>query len=460
MALNEALGRELERALATEQAEQRLPTLIAGVARDGALCWSGAAGTTGAPDGVPPGTATQYRVGSITKTFAAVAVMRLRDEGALTLNDPIGAHLPELAALPITVAQLLSHTAGLRAETPAPWWERTPGSDFAALARVALRPGDLLWRPGRRYHYSNVGFALLGELVARRRAAPFSMVLRDELLGPLGMRRTTTRPVAPFVTGLAVHPHAPAVLREPEHDAVAMAPAGQLWSTLEDLVAWSQVLAGRRPEVLAAETAAEMTEPQAIVDVPERAWTGAHGLGLQLWNNGGRRRFGHTGAMPGHWAMLMIDAESTDVAVGFANSTYSGFRVPFFEGMLAALAEHSPRPPDRFAVPGGLDPDALGLVGTWYWGPVAHTLSLRADNRFELVALAGGRGALFHPAGDGTYVGEDGYFRGETLRPLRRAGEVQAFDLASFIFTRHPYDPSAEIPGGLDDAGWQARPPL
>ena len=114
--LPEELVRQLEDRLAQEQVEARLPSVVAGLVRDGVLLWWGARGSGGLAGDSPAAPTTQYRIGSISKTFAAVAVMRLRDEGALDLNDPVGRHLPELDDLPVTIGQLLSHTSGLPAE--------------------------------------------------------------------------------------------------------------------------------------------------------------------------------------------------------------------------------------------------------------------------------------------------------------------------------------------------------
>ncbi len=240
---------------------------------------------------------------------------------------------------------------------------RRPGLVVGAARQI------LLWRPGRRFHYSNVGFAVLGELVARKRRAPYGDVVGDELLVPLGMKHTTLRPVAPHAEGLAVHPHADLVLHEPEFDAVAMAPAGQLWSTIDDLVAWSEVLAGHRPEVLVPGTIAEMAEAIGIINVAGQPWMSAYGLGLQVWNSGGQRRYGHSGAMPGHWAMLLVDDATKHVVVGLANSTYQGHRPEFFNDLLTMLAAGQPARPRPFKAQGVGDETYYQLMGTWYWGP-------------------------------------------------------------------------------------------
>jgi CubicO group peptidase (beta-lactamase class C family) len=449
--------RELDDLLTSEQVEAKLPTLVAGLVRDGELVWSGERGTTGVRDDSSGATDRQYRIGSISKTFVAVAVMRLRNEGAFELNDGIGEHIPELRDLPVTVAQLLSHTSGLPAETTGPWWERTPGSPFTDLLSTALRKESLLTRPGSRFHYSNLGYAVLGELIVRKRAAPFGEVLSKDLWEPLGMRRTSLRPVAPYVEGLAVHPHAPAVLVEPEFDAVAMAPAGQLWSTVEDLARWSGLISGRHEDILGHASLAEMTQPIGVMDIPGEPWDGAYGLGLQQWNDAGRRLYGHLGAMPGYWAVVLVDKGTNDAVVAVANSTYRGLRVPFFDDLLKAFGADRPTRAEPFGLSqAAVDPEVLELLGAWYFGPVEVRIAAGQAGKLELRGVRGpGRDCDFRPNGDGTYTGEYGYYEGERLVPVRTVdGSLSHLDIASFIYTRVPYDAAAFVPGGVDERGW------
>ncbi|WP_396041579.1 serine hydrolase domain-containing protein [Aeromicrobium sp. UC242_57] len=233
----------LRQRLAAEQSRQRLPSVVAGLVRDGELIWSGGAGTLDArADGPAPSADTQYRIGSISKTFVAVEVLRLRDAGQLDLADTIGTHLPELPFGHVTIAQLLSHTSGLQAETSGGWWERTAGGPWDELLAGGL---NLRFTPGTTYHYTNVGYGVLGELITRLRGVPWHQAVQTGILDPLGMSRTTLRPVAPAAPGLAVHPLSDLVHVEPEHDAASMAPAGQLWSTVHDLATWAAFVAGR-----------------------------------------------------------------------------------------------------------------------------------------------------------------------------------------------------------------------
>ncbi|MBB5787700.1 CubicO group peptidase (beta-lactamase class C family) [Jiangella mangrovi] len=441
----------LTRRVAEEQAGSRLPSLAAGVVRNGTLVWFAARGTL---DGRATGRAadehTQYRMGSITKTFVAVAVMRLRDEGALDLGDPLEKHLPDTSIGDATIAQLLSHGAGLQAETDGPWWERTEGGPWRSLSSQLGRRHPA----GRLFHYSNVGFGVLGELVGRLRGTAWSNVVAEELLEPLGMDRTTKRPVAPHAHGLAVHPFADLVLREPEHDGGAMAPAGQLWSTVRDLGRWAAFLGGDTAGLLSAASLAEMCKPLVVVDVPGAPWTGAHGLGVQLWNDGGRRFTGHGGSMPGFLAEVRVDVETGDGVVLATNAT-SGLSRGFAAGLLDAFVAAEPLPPAVWQS-GTVSPEVLALVGHWYWGSTTFVLRAMDGGWLRLGPADGaGRASRFRPDGEGGWVGLDGYYAGEPLRVVRRAdGAVSHLDLASFVFTRTPYDPSADVPGGVDHAGW------
>lgn len=449
--LDPATARALDARLAREQSAQRLPSISAALVRGGEVVWTGAAGTL---DGRAGGTAAsadvQYRIGSITKTFVAVAVLRLRDAGRLDLGDRVGSHLPELPCGHVTVAQLLTHTSGLQAENDGDWWERTAGVPWTELAAssTALRS-----TPGTRFHYSNVGYAVLGELVTRLAGRPWHEVVRDELLTPLGMTRTTLRPQEPAAPGLAVHPFADLVHAEPEHDAVAMAPAGQLWSSARDLARWAAFLGGRTEGVLDARTLQESLVPVAVNDLTGLAWTGAHALGWQVWNVGGRRFAGHGGSMPGFLANLRVDLTSGDGVVVLANAT-SGLG-PVGAELLDLLAEREPAAGAPAWTADPAQAERLDLVGDWFWGTYPFRLVLEPDGALRLGEPGQGRGARFHATGDGTWVGEAGYFSGEPMT-LRRdaAGAVVALEVASFVLTRTPYDLGTGVPGGHDDLGW------
>ncbi|WP_377270689.1 serine hydrolase domain-containing protein [Peterkaempfera sp. SMS 1(5)a] len=449
--LLDSTRRALLHRLAVGQSEGRAPSLVGAVVRDGQPVWSGSRSMI---DDHAPDDNVQYRIGSITKSFTAVQVMRLRDEGALSLTDPLERHLPGTRVGRLTVAQLLAHTSGLASETPGPWWERTPATLRPELADV-LGEQPVRHPAGSRHHYSNPGYALLGALVEQLRGEPWSEVLRREVLEPLGMARTAPLPQPPHAGGFAVHPWADVMLPEPLEDTGVMAPAGQLWSTAADLCRWAAFLSGDDGKVLAPGTLAEMRRPATEPDGDE--WTAAYGLGLQLRRQDGRVLYGHTGSMPGFVAALWVSEADGLAAVVLANATSTVPVATIAADLIRIVAEREPRFPEPWRPLPEADPELLALTGPWYWGPSALVLRLRADRELDLSPVGGtGRGSRFRAEADGTWTGLDGYYAGEVLRVVRDGdGAVSHLDIGSFVLTRGPYQPAAPVPGGVDPAGWQ-----
>uniref|UniRef100_A0AAU1LUH6 Beta-lactamase family protein n=1 Tax=Streptomyces sp. NBC_00148 TaxID=2903626 RepID=A0AAU1LUH6_9ACTN len=443
--------RALLHRVATAQSEGRTPSLVAAVRRDGQIAWSGARSCV---DGHEPDGDTQYRIGSLTKTFTAVLVMRLRDEGLLDLDDPLEKHLPGTDAGQVTVFQLLGHSGGLGAETPGPWWERTPGTTRPELADV-LGERPAIHPSGHRHHYSNPGYTLLGSLVEKLRGDSWAEVVRREILEPLGMDRTTPQASAPHAGGWAVHPWADVMLPEPAEDLGLMAPAGQLWSTTTDLLRFAAFLAQGDERVLRVSSVEEMRAPAAPAEAGD--WAGTYGLGLQAVRRGNRTLLGHTGSLPGFLATLWFSVEDDVAAVVLSNATSGPLVGAVAADLLQIVADAEPRIPEPWRPLPEVDEELLALTGPWYWGTQVHALKLLAGGGLELQPLRGaGRAARFQARPDGTWTGLNGYYAGETLRVVRADdGTVDHLDLGSFVFTREPYDRSAAIPGGVDEDGWR-----
>ena len=431
--------------IATAQVDGRAPSLVGAVVRDGAPVWTGGWGAIGdSPDD------TQYRTGSISKTFVAVQVMRLRDEGRLDLADPLDKYLPGTPVGDVRIAELLGHTAGLASESAGLWWERVPG---APALSDALGADPLRHPAGRRFHYSNPGFGVLGALVAQLRGVPWADALRQDILEPLGMTRTTLMPQQPHASGWAVHPWADVLLPEPAEDAGPMAPAGQLWSTVIDLCRFVRFLAEGDPAVLRVETLEEMRAPAS--GSADR--TQGYGLGMQLLYDGDRTLVGHTGSMPGFLAAVWLSVDERLGGITLTNTT-AGTQI----GSLAAelidiVALHEPPLPPPWQPLQSFDDELLALTGTWYCGPTGYNLYLLADRYLRLDPLRGsGRASRFRPEPDGAWTGLEGYYAGERLRIGRDAGgRVTHVDIGTFVFTRTPYDPVAPVPGGVDPDGWR-----
>ncbi|MFI1354981.1 serine hydrolase domain-containing protein [Streptomyces sp. NPDC020898] len=445
--------RALLHRIAVAQSEGRAPSLVAAVVRGGETVWNGARTSV---DGHAPDANVQYRIGSITKTFTAVLVMRLRDEGLLDLVDPLEKHLPGTGAGEVTVAELLAHTGGLAAEAPAPWWERTPGSLRPELADV-LGDRPFLHPVGRRHHYSNPGYSLLGAMVEELRGAPWEDVLRREVLEPLGLERTSGQPQAPQAGGWAVHPWADVMLPEPTEDLGRMAPAGQLWSTTGDLARFAAFLTKGDDRVLSAASVLEMRTPAAPAESEDVAAGSAYGLGMQVQCRDGRMLVGHGGSLPGFLASLTISVADDLAAVVLANCTSGPPVAAVAADLVRIVAEAEPRIPEPWRPLPEVDRSVLELAGQWYWGTAPYVLRLLADGDVSLGPLSGiGRRSRFRANAGGTWTGLDGYFAGEPLRVVRRPdGTVDHLDLGSFVFVRQPYEEGASVPGGVDPEGWR-----
>jgi CubicO group peptidase (beta-lactamase class C family) len=436
-------ARRLDVLLAREQVRGRLPSVVGGVVRDGSLVWTG---SVNALDGFETGPDVQYRIGSITKTLVAVLVLQLRNEGALDLNDRLDAHLPGIRYGDRTLRDLLGHASGMHSEPAGSWWERSPGVSFDELAE---RLGDVEppFEAGATFHYTNVAYGLLGEVVARHRGTSWWEQVEERILRPLGMERTSYLPEAPAATGFSVHHYAGTLTEEPAHDAGAMAPAGQVWSTVRDLAKYAAFLAAGNDEVLPRATLDEMSTPQSGARAAGLA--AAHGLGFQLARGGSGLLFGHTGSMPGFLAGLFVDPVRRTGAVIMANATVGMRADGLAIDLLATLEELEGTVPAPWRPSSDVPPEVEEILGVWHWGNTAFAFSWTGQE----VAVTGlARKAevyRFVPEEGGTFRGTSGYHHGERLVVERNAdGSINHLDCATFIYTRVPYDPAAPIPGG------------
>jgi CubicO group peptidase (beta-lactamase class C family) len=307
---SDAPASALRAILAEAQAKNRLPSVAGAVLRDGELLWSDAVGLADAESGEAATAEHQYRIGSITKTFTAVAVMQLRDVGRLDLEDRLDAHLDVPALGDLTLRQMLSHASGLQREIPGNVWEslRFPSSAEELVATLA--EAERVLAPGERWHYSNLAYVLLGEVVAKLSGMPYEDYVETRILQPLGLARTSFSPEAPTAIAYSVEPYTDVVLREPMlvERTGGIAAAGQLWSTVGNLCRWAAFLASPDPDVLSPDSLELMTSVQSMAD-PYR-WSRAWGVGLMLVRSGERIYCGHDGGMPGYLANVLVDRES------------------------------------------------------------------------------------------------------------------------------------------------------
>lgn len=430
-------GRLLLRRLAEAQVMGRVPSVVGCALVDGRTAWTGVRGRVG---DAPPTLDTRYRIGSLTKSFTAVLVMRLRDLGELRTDQPLDRYLPGTAAGDRTLAQLLTHTAGLAAMTPGCDWPYSGVGPADPLPSAA----GVLCAPGERFQYSNIGYALLGAVIERVRQEPWEDVLAKEVLAPLGLRGTGTAAGPAAAPGWSVHPWAPTLVAEEVGDARAMAAAGALWSTPADLARWAEFLLGDCAEVLHPDTLAEMAEPNPLSVRADEPGAG-FGLGLQAVRHQGRTLVGHPGGIPGYLATVWVDRGRGTGAVVVGNAS-TGLSPSRALELLDVVGEQTLPLPEEWA-PRDLPHDLLGLTGYWYQGPRPHAVQLEPDgglllqpvstrtrpSRFRAPASRFGR------TPQGGLTGLDGAYAGEELRVRRDAdGRPVALELSGARFTRDP----------------------
>jgi CubicO group peptidase (beta-lactamase class C family) len=357
----EKLVSRLERLVGVEQRDKRLASLAAAVLRDGELVWEHAVGAADVAGGVDATPDTQYRVGSITKTFTAAAIMQLRDAGKLDLEDTLDKHVEGAAHAP-SIRRLLSHASGLQRETQDDSWLTLRFAPADELLET-LGQAEQILPSGARFHYSNLAFALLGIVVERVSGKPYMDYVRERLLQPLGLTRMSFEPEPPAAKGYLAQPFADGVWDTVPVETGAWAAAGQLWGTVGDLCRWGAFLADPDEAVLAKKTAEEMRTVQ-VIDEHER-WLSGYGLGLQLRRDGDRILAGHGGSMPGFIARLYFSPKEKVVAAALTNESEAAL-APLGLDLVRATVEEWPVAPEPWRVGDPPPDDVAPLLGIWF----------------------------------------------------------------------------------------------
>jgi serine-type D-Ala-D-Ala carboxypeptidase/endopeptidase len=326
------------------------PAISYGIVRDGELVHAAGYGTRflGGP---APDERTVFRIASMSKSFTASAVMLLRDDGALRLDDPAAAYVPELDgwvngaadAGPLTIRHLLTMTAGF--PTDDPWGDRQQGLPIDAF-RALLADGVMFnWAPGTRFEYSNLGYAVLGLIVAAASGVPYDEFIRTRLLAPLGMSRTgfaaAEFPAAELATG---YRHGPDRWEELPFDPYgAFAPMGGVFSCVADLATWAAGFAAAFPpdgasdvrgvaHPLAPASRRQMQLPQAVTGwrAPDRIPGGPpaapsyYGFGLFVDEDPALGRVvSHSGGYPGFGSNMRWHSATGLGVIALGNGTYA-----------------------------------------------------------------------------------------------------------------------------------------
>lgn len=315
--------------------------------------------------------ATLFRVGSISKTFTWIALMKEVEAGRIRLNQPVNLYLPEKVQVkdqgydqPVRVANLMDHSAGFE--------DRALGQLFERDS-TRVRPLDLYLRqerprrvhaPGAVSSYSNYGAALAGEAVVYSSGKPFERLIEDEILLPLGMAHTTFREPRPATAGLpAPMPEAlaanasdgyrwtPTGFEKRDYELIGqIAPAGAGSSTAGDMARYMlmQLANGQAGEAaIYGPTAAQaFRTPLRKTPVGINGW--AHGF-MVFDLPGGHRGYGHGGATLSFFSNMVV---VPDLNLGVFISTNTDTGRPLVSRMPDRLVQHFYAPPQTFPRPG------------------------------------------------------------------------------------------------------------
>ena len=276
--------------------------------------------------GVKVGPQTLFEIGSISKSFVAIAILRLAEEGKIDLHKPVTSYLPwlkvESTYAPFTTHHLLSHTAGLSA--------------VPLLMRVAANTLRTGWAPGTRFLYSNIGYVLLGFLLEAIDKRPFAEVLRKRVLEPLGMSSSEPVIINAIKERLAIG-YSPLYEDRPFpiRGKLAEAPwlevpeaAGSVAATAGDMVAYLQMLlnrgAGPRERVLSEKSFQLLVNP--VIKAPFRGEDASYGYGLWTSDGSNRTLVRHTGGMVAFSSAMYADLTNGLAAFASVNANLRGYR--------------------------------------------------------------------------------------------------------------------------------------
>ena len=346
-----------------------------------------AAGVLNLGTGVAATADSVFQIGSITKVWTATLVLQLADEGRVDLDAPIRRYLPglklgdEAAAAATTARQLLSHTAGFEGDL---FTDTGPGDDAVEKFVATLDGVAQLFPPGELFSYNNAGYVVLGRLVEVLREKPYDDCLREHLAEPLGL--THFSPSA----NDAIRFRVAMGHLEPEPGAGLVpapfwsmlrsnSPAGSMLAmTAEELLAFGRTHLAGGGEVLSAESAAAMLEPQ--VTLPRLGILGDRwGLGWELFDAPGGQVHGHDGNTVGQAAYLRLVPEHN---VAVALLTNGGNSLQLYAEVVPALVKELagvdlPLPPRPPAEPVPLEADRY--LGT-YASEVADVVISQDDD--------------------------------------------------------------------------------
>jgi CubicO group peptidase (beta-lactamase class C family) len=366
------------------------------VARGDEVLYRGAIGLADVGTGAPLTADSVFRIGSISKQFAAAGLLKLVEAGKLSLDDPLSKFIPGFPnGGRITVLELLNHTSGVKDYTHIAAWREGPidkDLDTAQLlATFKDAPPD--FAPGEDWAYDNSGYALVGAVIEAVTGKPWHDYLDEALFVPLGLRHTgygaDPRVAATQVRGYSLHDDQ--VVPAKVISMTIPAAAGSLLSTVDDLLAWNRALHEGR--VLDSANYARMITPVG------KAVEANYGLGIERASVQGRPMLDHSGGIFGFEAMLeYLPGPDISVVVLQNNDSNADYRGPdMIARKLAAAALGEPYPA---AATTAIAQDLHAFEGVYRMTPDSARVLRVVDGRLTAQRTGGARSALAPIAAD------------------------------------------------------------
>ena len=339
----EAALTQIDRMAQTELGQDDIGSVTVGVVKQGALVWTKSYGFADMAARKVATVDTVYRIGSITKPFTALMLLQLVERGVVRLSDPVERYLPAInevqnridGAPPISLVQLATMTSGLgREPEDLPTYLVGPVDEWALVMRNALPHVEYSFEPDTHYHYSNIGYAVLGAALAEASGRPFVDYMTEEIFRPLGMTQTAFEPNPEIqghlatgygVTDGVIDADTPA--REHAGRGYKV-PNGAMYTTVGDLAKFLAFQLGHGPDnVLARETVADNF---TRVNSANGDLSTGYGVGFQAIRRDGFVTYGHGGSVAGYRAAAFIARDSQVGVIVLRNVGGGTFRVTDF----------------------------------------------------------------------------------------------------------------------------------
>jgi CubicO group peptidase (beta-lactamase class C family) len=306
--------------LLEEIAPNDAPGIAVLVSRDGKVLFSKGLGIADLSHSAPVTTTTKFRIGSVTKQFTAAAILKLQEEGRLNVNDKLSKFIPDYPrGDEVTIHHLLTHTSGIKSFTSKPDFMASATSPATVEQMIASFKNDPFdFNPGEKFSYNNSGYFLLGHIIEKVSGKSYGDYLRDTFFEPLGMHDTgvhsSTVVLEHEATGYNYQSGKTA--KALDWDMSRAGAAGNLYSTVEDLMRWNEGIFGGK--VLSEESLKAAFTPVKLSSGDEPMM--AYGYGWMMGERRGLKTISHGGGLDGWLSMLTRFVDEKLTVVVFHNA--------------------------------------------------------------------------------------------------------------------------------------------